>query len=104
MDAVNAFQPKINACPSGMTFAEFFAGIGLMRLGLEQEGWTAVFANDIVEDKYEMYRAQFGNGDAHFVLGDIHDLDSTQIPKVAMATASFPCNDLSLAGMRKGLG
>ena len=104
MDAVNAFQPKINTCPSGMTFAEFFAGIGLMRLGLEQEGWTAVFANDIVEDKYEMYRAQFGNGDAHFVLGDIHDLDSTQIPKVAMATASFPCNDLSLAGMRKGLG
>lgn len=29
------------------TVAEFFAGIGLMRLGLEREGWSVVFANDI---------------------------------------------------------
>lgn len=27
--------------------AEFFAGIGLMRLGLEQAGWRVVWANDI---------------------------------------------------------
>src|SRR3990172_635904 len=31
---------------SARTFAEFFAGIGLMRMGLEQEGWTVAFAND----------------------------------------------------------
>ena len=41
------------------TFAEFFAGIGLMRLGLEQEGWTAAFANDIAHNKLEMYSAHF---------------------------------------------
>ena len=35
-------------------FAEFFAGIGLLRLGLEQEGWTVAFANDIARDKFEM--------------------------------------------------
>lgn len=29
------------------TFAEFFAGIGLMRMGLERAGWRIVFANDI---------------------------------------------------------
>ena len=29
------------------TFAEFFAGIGLMRIGLEQAGWSIAFANDI---------------------------------------------------------
>jgi DNA mismatch endonuclease, patch repair protein len=28
------------------TFAEFFAGIGLMRIGLERQGWTSRFAND----------------------------------------------------------
>ena len=27
-----------------LTAAEYFAGIGLMRLGLEQGGWTTVFA------------------------------------------------------------
>ncbi|QOJ13107.1 MAG: DNA cytosine methyltransferase [Chthonomonadaceae bacterium] len=29
-----------------MTFAEFFAGIGLVRLGLERSGWKCLFAND----------------------------------------------------------
>jgi DNA (cytosine-5)-methyltransferase 1 len=32
------------------TVAEFFAGIGLMRMGLEQAGWQTVYANDIDED------------------------------------------------------
>ncbi len=83
-------------------FAEFFAGIGLMRLGLEQTGWEAAFANDIDEKKWEMYRHHFdANGEFH--LGDIHKLDVADIPTVALATASFPCNDLSLAGARKGL-
>jgi DNA (cytosine-5)-methyltransferase 1 len=88
----------------GRTFAEFFAGIGLMRMGLEQEGWRAVFANDIAQDKFQMYRDHFSENDDHFLIGDIHELDAAQVPTVGMATASFPCNDLSLAGMRKGLG
>lgn len=86
-----------------MTFAEFFAGIGLMRLGLEQEGWSAAFANDIDRDKFEMYSHNFEESTSCFVLGDIHNLDPKKIPTVTLATASFPCNDLSLAGMRKGL-
>ncbi len=87
-----------------MTFAEFFAGIGLMRMGLEKLGWTAAFANDIAHDKFDMYSAHFGEDDSLFLLEDIHNLGVNQIPTVTMATASFPCNDLSLAGMRKGLG
>lgn len=50
------------------TFAEFFAGIGLMRLGLEQEGWSIEFANDIAGDKYEMYAAHFQDAKSHFIL------------------------------------
>ena len=42
-----------------LTVAEYFAGIGLMRLGLEQGGWTTVFANDIDEKKREMYEHHF---------------------------------------------
>jgi DNA (cytosine-5)-methyltransferase 1 len=85
------------------TVAEFFAGIGLMRIGLEQAGWHVVWANDIDEDKMNMYRGHFANDDAHFHLGDVHKLDADDIPTVALATASFPCNDLSLAGARRGL-
>lgn len=83
-------------------FAEFFAGIGLMRIGLERAGWQIAFANDIDEDKWQMYRQHFGDT-GEFVLGDVHQLDAAAVPDVALATASFPCNDLSLAGARKGL-
>ncbi len=86
------------------TFAEFFAGIGLVRIGLEQEGWEAAFANDIAPEKLQMYADHFGKDGTCFLLSDIHELDAEKIPAVDLATASFPCNDLSLAGMRKGLG
>lgn len=85
------------------TFAEFFAGIGLMRIGLEKAGWTARFANDIDPQKLQMYRGNFSDTDDHFVLGDIHKLHADCVPDLTLATASFPCNDLSLAGGRTGL-
>jgi DNA (cytosine-5)-methyltransferase 1 len=81
--------------------AEFFAGIGLVRLALEQQGWEVVFANDIDPDKREIYNANF-NGN-HFHLGDIHKLPPADIPECELFTASFPCNDLSIAGEWKGL-
>lgn len=85
------------------TVAEFFAGIGLMRMGLERAGWDVVWANDIDQDKMEMYQGHFDSDKTHFHLGDVHDLLSYDIPTVTLATASFPCNDLSLAGARRGL-
>lgn len=83
--------------------AEFFAGIGLMRMGLEKAGWATVWANDIDSDKVAMYRHHFGDADDHLVHGDVHLLDPKAIPSVTLATASFPCTDLSLAGARRGL-
>jgi DNA (cytosine-5)-methyltransferase 1 len=56
------------------TFAEFFAGIGLMRMGLELAGWEILFANDIDEQKKEMYYTNFADADDHFLLGDIHKI------------------------------
>jgi DNA (cytosine-5)-methyltransferase 1 len=88
--------------PPEKTFAEFFAGIGLMRIGLERAGWQIAFANDIEEDKWQMYRDHFGDT-GEFVVDDVHKLDASAVPDVGLATASFPCNDLSLAGARKGL-
>lgn len=85
------------------TFAEFFAGIGLVRMGLEREGWTLQYANDIDEQKHEMYREHFQDATEHYEVGDIHHIPGTTIPTVTLATASFPCNDLSLAGARHGL-
>jgi len=81
--------------------AEFFSGIGLVRMALERAGWQVRFANDIDPSKFAIYRDNFG--DADFFLGDIRKVDSKTVPNVALATASFPCIDLSLAGNRNGL-
>ena len=88
---------------SRKTFAEYFAGIGLMRVGLEKEAWSIMLANDIDPQKEQMYRANFPDADAHFKRCDIDSLLPSEIPEVTLATASFPCNDLSLAGSREGL-
>jgi DNA (cytosine-5)-methyltransferase 1 len=86
-----------------MRAAEFFAGIGLMRLGLERAGWNVVWANDLDPDKEELYKGHFGDVDDHFVLQDVHTVQGADLPDVELATASFPCTDLSLAGARRGL-
>ena len=87
-----------------MIFAEFFAGVGLVREGLADDGWVCAWANDIAKYKYEIYAKNFGDND--FILDDIWNIAKrpTQIPDgVFLYTASFPCTDLSLAGERSGL-
>ena len=94
---------RLRAALAKRTVAEFFAGIGLMRLGLQKNGWRVAFANDIDEQKRQMYLGHFKNANDHLSPKDIHLLSSDDVPDVSLATASFPCNDLSLAGARGGL-
>ena len=84
---------------------EFFAGIGLARIGLEAAGFRVTWANDFDPDKKAMYEAQFEDaGDHVFALGDIGKITADELPRdAALAWASSPCTDLSLAGGRAGL-
>ena len=92
-----------SAAAAKPTFAEFFAGIGLVRMGLEAQGWRLLYANDMDAQKREMYDGHFGDASAHFDTTDVHLVDPQTVPTVDLATASFPCTDLSLAGTREGL-
>ncbi len=84
------------------TFIEMFAGIGLVRLGLEGAGWNCVFANDIDQAKADAYVANLGRDS--ILVSDIKNVAADHIPdSPLLATASFPCQDLSLAGARAGL-
>jgi len=96
-------MPDFDEILKQKTYCEYFAGIGLMRLGLEKKGWSIAFANDIDPQKYEMYRAHFSDAHLHYHVADIHNIPQELVPSTTLATASFPCNDLSLAGARKGL-
>jgi DNA (cytosine-5)-methyltransferase 1 len=83
-------------------FYEFFAGGGMARLGLGQE-WRCVFANDIDERKARAYREYFKGAEEWFS-GDVASVKSSDLPGIAdLAWASFPCQDLSLAGSGGGL-
>jgi DNA (cytosine-5)-methyltransferase 1 len=89
----------------GKTFCEFFAGIGLVREALRASGWSCVYANDIDPRKRSLYEARFGRSD-HFHEEDVWRTEEVagRIPgRPSLATASFPCVDLSLAGHYRGL-
>jgi DNA (cytosine-5)-methyltransferase 1 len=84
------------------SFLEFFAGGGLARVGLGDR-WQCLWANDIDDKKCTTYRKNF-DGAPMLVEGDIHSITARDIPGGAlMAWASFPCQDLSLAGKGAGL-
>lgn len=83
------------------TFYEFFAGGGMARAGLG-EGWQCLFANDFDEKKAASYVANWGSED--MIREDVAKLTSEMLPGQAdLAWASFPCQDLSLAGAGAGL-
>lgn len=83
------------------TVADFFAGIGLVSMGLERAGWKTVYALDYEEEKATAYTNQFGSG--HYHTKNIAEEMGKNIPDVTLAHASFPCTDLSVAGARKGI-
>lgn len=83
------------------TFYEFFAGGGMARAGLGPE-WQCLFANDFDSKKGAAYRENWG--DAELRVGDVRHVVTADLPgKADLVWASFPCQDLSLAGFGAGL-
>ncbi len=82
-------------------FFEFFAGGGMARAGLGPD-WHCLFANDFDPKKASTYSANWG--DEHLFVGDVATVATPQLTGQAdLAWASFPCQDLSLAGDYVGL-
>ncbi|MGZ8152621.1 MAG: DNA cytosine methyltransferase [Methylovulum sp.] len=82
-------------------FYEFFAGGGMARAGLGKD-WKCVFANDFDAKKAASYVANWGG--KHLHVGDVAKVAVADLPgSVDLAWASFPCQDLSLAGAGAGL-
>ncbi len=83
-------------------FYEFFCGGGMARAGLES-AWGCLFANDFDARKGAAYAANWGS--KRLKIADVAALGADDLPDQAdLAWASFPCQDLSLAGAGAGLG
>ncbi len=81
---------------------EFFAGGGMARLGLGED-WECTFANEWCSKKVAAYRAYFGRSD-ELRECDVAKLTTRDLPGTPdLIWASFPCQDLSLAGSGAGL-
>ncbi len=84
------------------TYYDFFAGGGMAGFGLGS-GWNCLFANDIDAKKAASYRVNHDGG-KELLLKDVAQVTAAEIPGTAdLVWASFPCQDLSLAGKGAGL-
>lgn len=84
-----------------MRFLHFFACSDLVTEAM-RGSFRCVWANDLDMKKAEIYTANHGN--QHFVPGSIAHVNGAAIPSAQLAWASFPCQDLSLAGPMGGIG
>jgi DNA (cytosine-5)-methyltransferase 1 len=85
----------------GLSFYEFFCGGGMARAGLGPK-WDCLFANDFDFKKSAVYTENWGAG--VLKTKDVGKLEISDLPgQASLAWASFPCQDLSLAGMGAGL-
>lgn len=83
-------------------FYEFFAGSGMAREGLGNH-WRCEFANDMDPLKKLNYIENWGA--EHFDDRDVRDIKPVELTKyVDLVWASFPCQDLSVAGNGQGIG
>lgn len=73
----------------------------MVRAGLGAN-WRCLFANDFDKKKGETYRRNWGKGE--LVTADVRTIDPAALPGTPdLVWASFPCQDLSLAGGGAGL-
>lgn len=86
-----------------MKFLDLFAGIGGFRLGLEQAGHECV--GYVEWDKFarKSYEA-IHNTEGEWTWNDITTIDYRDIPRADCWTFGFPCQDISVAGEKKGFG
>ena len=78
-------------------FIDLFAGIGGMRIGLEQHGGNCVFSSEWDRYSQKTYKAWFGE----MPHGDITKIPPASIPDHDILAAGFPCQPFSIAGVSK---
>jgi len=83
-------------------FYEFFAGGGMARMGLGPD-WRPTLVNDCDAKKVAAYQRNWG-AEEPVDARPVQDISVADLPGQAdLAWASFPCQDLSLAGVGAGL-
>jgi len=83
-----------------MKTIDLFAGVGGIRLGMEQAGFNTVFSNDFDAKCQMTFDLNFSN--PSMTCKSIDDLLHNEIPDFDVLTGGFPCQPFSVAGKRGG--
>jgi len=84
-----------------MTFGSLFAGIGGMDLGLERAGMECRWQVEINPYCRGVLARHWPNVKRY---GDIRELTGNDLERVDLIGGGFPCQDVSQAGRRAGIG
>ena len=82
-----------------MKFVDIFAGIGTIRMGMEQAGHECVYSIEFDKHKRGIYNVIFGNEPEG---SDIRGCKGEEIPTADLWSFGFPCQDISVAGKQLG--
>lgn len=81
-----------------MRIISLFSGAGGLDLGFIQAGHQVVWANDRYHDACATYLCNIGHAMHE---GDIHDVDTATLPPAEKVIGGFPCQDFSIANMKR---
>jgi DNA (cytosine-5)-methyltransferase 1 len=81
------------------TFIDLFAGVGGIRLPLEELGGECVFTSELDKFAQKTYTANYG---PHGLHGDITKVTNDQVPRHDILVGGFPCQAFSISGKRLG--
>lgn len=79
-------------------FVDLFAGVGGMRMALQNLGGKCVFSSEWDEHAQRQYYENYGE----IPFGDITKIAEQEIPAHQFLVAGFPCQAFSIAGRRGG--
>ena len=83
-----------------LTCASFFAGVGGIDLGFEEQGFKTIYANEFDTKARETFSLNF----PHVQLDgrDIREVSASEVPTVDVIVGGFPCQAFSIEGYRQG--
>ena len=85
-----------------MTFIDFFAGIGGFHSGFEKAGMKCIGWCEFDKYAQKSYRAIYDTEGLWFK-DDVRKVRGWELPRAAVWTFAFPCQDVSIAGKQKGI-
>ena len=85
-----------------MTFIDFFAGVGGFHSGFEKAGMKCIGWCEFDKYAQKSYQAIYDTEGLWFK-DDIRKVRGWELPRAAVWTFGFPCQDVSVAGKQKGI-